>query len=79
MAEHAFPVTAPPSTPADPPSGSRGWRRHGWTLGGLLALTAVGGWWWRRRRRARAEDLPPVSERWLMEHEYESGQKGAEE
>jgi hypothetical protein len=43
---------------------------HRWGLS-VAALTLAGFWWKRRRRSAVV--LPPVSEDWLMQHEFESG------
>lgn len=42
----------------------------------MVAVTALGGFWWRRRVRRRRITLDPMSENWLSEHEYESGQQG---
>lgn len=60
-----------------PPRGS--WMRdHKVALGSMIALATLGsGFWWRRRRRRRIE-LAPMSDQWLREREYDSGQRSHE-
>jgi hypothetical protein len=54
------------------------WRSHPFTVGGAVAVALFGGGlWWRRRRRRRIQ-LKPVSEQWLQQHEYASGQREQE-
>jgi hypothetical protein len=52
-----------------------GWAvRNRWKL--VLALAAVaGGFWWGRRDPGRRISVEPVSEHWLAEHMFESGQR----
>ena len=48
--------------------------RNRWKL--VLALAAVaGGFWWGRRDPGRRISVEPVSEHWLAEHMFESGQR----
>ena len=49
--------------------------RHRWGIG-MVAATALGSLLWRRRVRKRRIKLEPMSQNWLSEHEYESGQQG---
>jgi hypothetical protein len=51
--------------------------RHRWKI--ALALAAVaGGVWWGRRDPGRRIQVDPVSEHWLAEHMFESGQRPSE-
>ena len=55
-----------------------GWAsRNRWKL--VLAVAAVaGGVWWGRRDPGRRIRIEPVSEHWLAEHTFESGQRSHE-
>lgn len=57
------------------PDADAGWAmRNRWKL--VLALAAVaGGFWWGRRDPGRRIRVEPVSEHWLAEHMFESGQR----
>jgi hypothetical protein len=50
------------------------WRSHPLTVGAVAVALFGGGLWWRRRRRRKIQ-LAPVSESWLQQHEYDSGQR----
>ncbi|MBP1636470.1 MAG: hypothetical protein H6Q10_3044 [Acidobacteria bacterium] len=55
-----------------------GWvTRNRWKLALALAAAASGFWWGRSSRRVRI-DVDRVSEQWLAEHTFESGQHQAE-
>jgi hypothetical protein len=73
------PKTAAKRSDVEPGDGQRSWwRSHSLTFGGAVAVALFGGgMWWRRRRRRRIQ-LTPVSESWLQQHEYESGQREQE-
>jgi hypothetical protein len=63
-------------TPAERVPADPSWiRRHRWGIG-MVAMTTLGGFWWRRRVRQRRIKLEPMSDEWLREREYESGQQG---
>jgi hypothetical protein len=51
--------------------------RNRWKLALALAAAASGFWWGRSSRRVRI-DVDRVSEQWLAEHTFESGQHQAE-
>lgn len=80
MSSPKLPVPAPAPAPDSDTSGAlaRSWvRRHPFAFGGAVLVAAVAGLWWRQRRRSRVV-LTPMSERWLMQHEYDAGQQGGE-
>jgi hypothetical protein len=70
--ERSVPVTRPGGEDGGPSFV----RRNAWRLGGTLAVMTIGGFLWRRRRQRKHLEVGPVSEQWLIEHEYERGQSG---
>lgn len=51
-----------------------GWlNRNGWKIGLTLAAL-IGGFWWQRAGRDRRIAVGSVSERWLAEQQFDSGQ-----
>jgi hypothetical protein len=51
--------------------------RYGWPLGVVFAAV-FGGIWWRRTQRPHGISVGSVSERWLAEQAFESGQRPGE-